>query len=179
MDSLIAHIDANEKGMGSISIFANGNVVYESAFGYANIAQEIPATVKTKYRIGSISKTFTASIIMQLVQEGKLQKDTKLSAFFPEVKNADKITLEQLLKHQSGIFNFTSAQDYQKYMEKPLSREQLLKKIVANGSVFEPGEKTEYSNTNYVLLSLIAEKGRGQRFWRSFKRENMPAMRVG
>lgn len=164
MDRLFSVIEENEKGMGSISIFANGNAVYENAFGYANIAQEIPANPRTKYRIGSISKTFTATIIMQLVQEGDLQMEAKLSEFFPEVINADKITLEQLLKHRSGIFNFTNAEDYQSYMEQPASREELLKKIVSYGSVFEPGEKTEYSNTNYVLLSLIAEKIEGKDF---------------
>ncbi len=164
MDRLFSVIEENEKGMGSISIFTDGKAVYENAFGYANVAQEMSATLKTKYRIGSISKTFTASIIMQLVQEGDLQMDTKLSEFFPEVKNSDKITMEQLLRHRSGIFNFTNADDYQSYMEQPATREELLHKIVINGSVFEPGEKAEYSNSNYVLLSLIAEKIGGEDF---------------
>lgn len=164
MDRLFSVIEENEKGMGSISIFTDGEAVYENAFGYANIAQEIPATLKTKYRIGSISKTFTASIIMQLVQEGDLQMDAKLSEFFPEVKNSDKITIEQLLKHRSGIFNFTSADDYQSYMEQPVTREELLHKIATNGIVFEAGEKAEYSNSNYVLLSLIVEKIEGKDF---------------
>ena len=158
MDSLFSLIDSHDKGMGSISIFADAKKVYENAIGYANIEQKIPATPRTKYRIGSISKTFTANIIMQLVAENKLPLDTKLAAFFPEVPNADKITIEQLLRHKSGIFNFTNDQNYQGYLGQPLTREQMLEKISVYESVFEPGQKTEYSNSNYVLLSLIAEK---------------------
>jgi len=164
MDSLFQLLEVKEKAMGSISIFNDGKAVYENAFGYANIREKIPAVSETKYRIGSITKTFTGSIIMQLVQEGNLRLDTKLFEFFPEVKNADKITIKQLLKHRSGIFNFTSAAEYQSYMEKPITKEALINKIVVNGSVFQPDEKAEYSNSNYVLLSLISEKIEGKDF---------------
>ncbi len=158
MDSLFKLIESNQKGMGSISIFKNGKEVYDNAFGYASIEDNIRATDKTKYRIGSISKTFTASIILKLIKEDKLNLTTKLSEFYPEIKNAQKITIEQLLKHRSGIFNFTSAEDFTSWMEDPISKDDLVKKIAANGNVFEPGEKFEYSNSNYVLLSFIAEK---------------------
>ena len=164
MDQFLLKIEDNDRGMGSLSIFADGKRVYQNAFGYANVAQGLLANVDTRYRIGSISKTFTATIIMQLVQEGKLQLETSLSEFFPKVTNSDKITIEQMLKHRSGIFNFTSAEDYQRYMEQPTSREELLKRIIANGSVFEPGAKAEYSNSNYVLLSFIAEDIEGTNF---------------
>ena len=158
MDSLFMLIESNQRGMGSISIFENGEETYQNAFGFASIEDNVEATKKTKYRIGSISKTFTASIILKLIEEGKLSLTNKLSEFYPEIKNAQSITIEQLLKHRSGIFNFTSAEDFQSWMEKPISKEDLVTKIVANGSVFEPGEKFEYSNSNYVLLSFIAEK---------------------
>ncbi len=164
MDSLFHYIESSEKGMGSLSIFKDGQKAYEKAIGYANINQKVAATPKTKYRIGSISKTFTATIIMQLVQENKLELSTYLEAFFPEVPNADKINIDQLLRHQSGIFNFTSDKKYLNYMEKPMSRENLLNKISSYESVFEPGTKAEYSNSNYVLLSMIIEKIEGKQF---------------
>ncbi|WKN40758.1 serine hydrolase domain-containing protein [Tunicatimonas pelagia] len=158
MDSLFAKIDTEKQGMGSVSISKNGEQVYQRAFGYADVAERIPANATTIYRIGSISKTFTSSIIMQLIEEGKLALDTKLSEYFPEVPNADKITIEQMLRHRSGLFNFTSAKDYTKWMEEPKSRDELIQEMIDNGTVFEPGEKAEYSNTNYVLLSYVAEK---------------------
>ncbi len=158
MDSLFAKIDQEKQGMGSISITKNGEQVYQNAFGYADVAEDIPAGAATTYRIGSISKTFTSSIIMQLVEEGKLTLDTKLSEYFPQIPNADQIIIEQMLRHRSGLFNFTSAADYTEWMEEPKSRDELIQKIIDNGTVFEPDEKAEYSNTNYLLLSYIAEK---------------------
>ena len=154
LDSLFQLIESNQKAMGSISIFENGKETYHNAFGFASKEENLRANDRTKYRIGSISKTFTATIIMNLVEEGKLSLTTKLSGFYPEIKNAQIITVEQLLKHRSGIFNFTSAEDFTSWMEQPISKEGLVKKIVANGSVFEPNEKFEYSNSNYVLLLL-------------------------
>lgn len=158
MDSFFQLIQANQKAMGSISFFENGKETYNNAFGFVSVGDNLKPTEKTKYRVGSISKTFTATIIMKLIEEGKLSLTTKLSEFYPEIKHAEKITIEQLLKHRSGIFNFTSAEDFTTWMELPISKEELVKKIVANGSVFEPNEKFEYSNSNYVLLTFIAEK---------------------
>lgn len=164
MDSLFSLIESNQKGMGSISFFEDGNEVYSNAFGYANIEENKKATTNTKYRIGSISKMFTGAIIMQIIEQGKLNLDTKLSEYFPQINNSDKITIEQMLRHRSGIFNFTNSEDYQSWMEKPITKDELVKKITVYGSAFEPNEKTEYSNTNYVLLSYITEKIDGNDF---------------
>ena len=158
MDSLFNRIVSSDRGMGSISIFQDGSEKYQRTFGWASIEDSVKADRQTTYRIGSISKTFTAAIIMGLIEEDRLRLETTLADFYPEVKNSEKITIEQMLKHRSGIFNFTSATDYQSWMEQPITREDLVKKIVANGSAFQPGEKAEYSNANYVLLSLIAER---------------------
>ena len=157
MDSLFTAVEENNKGMGSFSLFKDGEEVYQNSIGYASVQQKINAKADTKYRIGSISKTFTASIIMQLVEEEKLQLDTKLSRFYPRLPNAEKISIEDLLRHQSGLFNFTNAEDYKSYMEQPKTKEQLLEIIGSQKAVFEPGAKNEYSSTNYVLLSFIAE----------------------
>ncbi|ALO16178.1 D-alanyl-D-alanine carboxypeptidase precursor [Salinivirga cyanobacteriivorans] len=158
MDSLFALIEQHNRGMGSISIFQSGEEVYQNSIGYASVADEIEAVKNTKYRIGSITKMFTATVIMQLIEEDQLSLNTTLDQFFPEVKNADKITIKHLLKHQSGIFNFTNAPDYATYMEKPISKETMVKKISEFDSNFEPGSKSAYSNSNYVLLTFIAEQ---------------------
>ncbi|MBE9509421.1 MAG: serine hydrolase, partial [Bacteroidetes bacterium] len=158
MDSLFKRIESNEKGMGSISIFKNNNEIYQNSFGFADIENMIRSTKNTKYRIGSVSKTFTATIIMQLIDENKLSLETKLAEFYPEIPNAKEITIEQLLRHRSGLYNFTNSKDYQNRMEKSHSKSEVLKIFIENGAVFKPNEKAEYSNTNYVLLSYIAEK---------------------
>ena len=164
LDSLFNTIDQNQQGMGSGSIFLDGEEVYQKAIGYASIDTNIKATAATKYRIGSISKTFTATIIVKLVEQGALNLNTKLSDYFPQIENADQITIEQLLRHRSGIYNFTNAADYPSWMEQPITAEALVNKIVAYGIVFKPDEKAEYSNSNYVLLSFIAEKITGKQF---------------
>lgn len=158
MDKLFSSIEGDNKGMGSISIFKDGKEVYQHTIGFANIQDSLKAESETVYRVGSISKTFTASIIMQMVDEGKLTLDTKLNKYFPDVPNAASITIEQMLRHRSGLFNFTSKEDYLQWAEKPLTKEEILAKIKENGTSFDPNEKTEYSNTNYVLLAYIAEK---------------------
>ncbi|WPP51365.1 serine hydrolase domain-containing protein [Catalinimonas niigatensis] len=158
MDSLFRLIEEHEQGMGSVSLYQNGEEVYHRAFGFADAENNIRATEKTRYRIGSISKTFTATLIMQLVEEGKLSLDTPLYSFFPELPNADKITIKHLLRHRSGLYNFTNKPDYRNWMDQPKTQEELLNIFLENGAEFEPGEKFAYSNTNYVLLSFIAEK---------------------
>lgn len=157
MDSLFALIDEYEQGMGSVSIFKNGEEVYSNSIGYANVKQKIKADRNTKYRIGSISKTFTATIVLQLIEEGKLSLSTPLSEFFPTVPNSDRITIEQLLRHRSGLYNFTNAADYRQWRVEPRTRNQLIELFVKNGTVFEPDAKFGYSNTNYLLLSYAVE----------------------
>lgn len=157
MDSLFEVVEKNNKGMGGFAIHRNGEPVYQNNIGYGDFSRKIEAHSRTKYRIGSISKTFTASMILQLVEEGKLSLETELSKFYPEIPNAGKITIEDLLRHQSGLFNFTNDEAYMGYMEQPKSKEELLGIFKKQEPVFEPGEKNDYSNTNYVLLSFILE----------------------
>ena len=99
MDAFLDVIETNDKGMGSISIFKNGKEVYQNSYGLSDILNSKKNNANTKFRIGSVSKTFTATIIMQMVDEKKLALNTKLSSFFPSIPNAKLITIENLL-HQ-------------------------------------------------------------------------------
>ncbi|MFD2518265.1 serine hydrolase domain-containing protein [Salinimicrobium flavum] len=158
LDSLFDSIHANDLAMGSISIFSNGKEAYTRSIGYLDVANQTPANNTTAYRIGSVTKTFTAVVMMQLIEEGKLEAETRLEEYFPQVPNSDKISIEHLLRHQSGLFNITDDEDFRKWMLSPQSREAMLKRMVKNGTLFLPAEKSEYSNTNYLLLSYIAEE---------------------
>ncbi len=152
-DSIVKY----DEGMGSIAIFENGKEQFRRIYGYADKANKKKANKKTKYRIGSISKTFTAACIMQLVDEGRIKLDQKLAVFYPDLPNADKISIEQLLRHRSGLHNFVDDADYSDYLKEEQSRESHMKRFMAKGVDFEPGEKYSYSNTNYVLLAFICE----------------------
>jgi len=126
--------------------------------GHADIESQLKADPGTKYRIGSISKTFTAVLALKAVEAKVLDLDQKLGEFFPRVPNADKISIRQLLSHRSGIHNFTDDPVYLSYNTQPKNREEMVSIIVAGGSDFEPDAKMAYSNSNYVLLSFILEK---------------------
>ena len=164
LDSIFDAKEIDNKFMGTISVFKNNKEIYSRSTGYSDIENNIKSNSKTKYRIGSISKIFTSVLIMQLIEEGKLTLETKLSAFKPQVKLAEQITIEQLLSHRSGIYNFTDLKDYRTWMETPISDEELIDKINNKGRRFKPNKKFEYSNTNYFLLSLIIEIIEGESF---------------
>jgi len=172
LDSLFDILDTKSKAMGSIAISANGKLVYQKAIGYSavNGGNKTPASTKTKHRIGSITKMFTATMIFQLVEEGKLTIDTKLSKWFPQVANADKITIGEMLSHRSGLHNFTNDPAYTGYMTKPQSEANMLAIIQKQPSDFEPDTKAEYSNTNFVLLGYIIEKITGKPYKDELKR---------
>ncbi|HYG40579.1 MAG TPA: serine hydrolase domain-containing protein [Cytophagales bacterium] len=164
MDRFFDLVESKRRGMGSVSIFKDGKEVYQKTYGYANLKDSTLANQETKYRIGSISKTFTAAIIMQLIDEKKIKLETKLADYFPSLSNSEKITIEHLLRHQSGLYNFTSSKDFLNWHFQPKTKTELVELFIKNGSVFQPGEKTEYSNTGYVLLSFIGEKIENKEF---------------
>jgi D-alanyl-D-alanine carboxypeptidase len=157
MNGFMDALDRNKKFMGSVAVAENGKMVYSKAIGYADVENKIKNTPETKFRIGSISKTFTAALVLKAVEENKLKLDDRLSKFYAEIKNSDKITLEQLLNHRSGIHNVTAAADYLAWSKSAVTPKQMVAKIVNGGNDFEPGASMSYSNSNYILLSYILE----------------------
>ena len=158
LDQYFTKLDTNQKVMGSFAISKDDKIVYVNAIGSADLESKKEADKNTVYRIASISKTFTAVLIMKAVEEGKINLTEPINKFFPTVKNADKITIENLLKHRSGINNFTDNPNYEQYYENPITKKDLLTKIVTGGSDFEPNAKYSYSNSNYVLLGFMLEE---------------------
>ena len=157
MDAFFKHIENNDMGLGSISIFQNGNEVYHNQIGFAEFETGRKNNKNTLFRIGSVSKSFTAVVIMQLVRENKLSLETKLSDYFPEIKNSENITIRNLLEHKSGIFNFTSDKTFSEWKHLPASKNDLIKRISSYEPIFEAGDKQDYSDSNYTLLGFIAE----------------------
>ena len=157
LDLLFNKFESENKAMGTVSIFKNGNEIYEKVLGFANLKTKTKANKDTKYRVGSITKTFTATVILQQVDEGKLTLNTLLKEYFPKLPNANKITIEDLLRHQSGLVNITQSKDIMSWISKPQTRKQMMDRFIKNGTEFEPKEKSEYSNTNFAILSYIAE----------------------
>lgn len=158
IDSLLTFLNANNKFMGSLAIRQDGKVVFAKAYGFADVETNKKLDENTKLKIGSITKTFTATMIMQLIDEKKLSLDTKLSKFYPKIVNADNITIHDLLHHRTGIPDYLNddpnAIDYI-YAEN--KKEDMLKRIEAYKSAFKPNSQFKYSNSNYNLLGYILE----------------------
>ncbi|WP_336733791.1 serine hydrolase domain-containing protein [Chryseobacterium sp. VD8] len=154
IDSLFVH----HKVMGSFAFAENDRPTFIKVVGFADVEKNQKANVNTQYRIGSISKTFTAVLIMKAFEEKKISLDQKLSEFYPEIPNAEKISIENLLQHRTGIHNLTSEAEFWQYNTKPQTESSLISIIKKYKSDFEPGSKHEYSNSNYILLGFILEK---------------------
>jgi D-alanyl-D-alanine carboxypeptidase len=156
LDRYFQAMESNDKFMGCVLITRGNQKLYSRDLGYANIHGAIKSDDKTMYRIGSISKTITAALVMKAIEEGKIDFESNIKNFFPSVKHAEQITVRQLLNHHSGVPNFTQG-DYNNWRTQTKKRVELIQAIAKGGSDFAPGTKAAYSNSNYVLLSFILE----------------------
>lgn len=164
LDQYFDQLETNNKFMGSLAVSQNGKVIYTKSLGYADAATQQKANENTKYRIGSISKTFTAVLILKAVEANKLKLSQTIDKFFPTIINADKITIENLLNHRSGIHNFTDDKDYLSWNTQLKPEKEMVAIITKAGSDFTPDSKSSYSNSNYVLLTYILEKTFGKSY---------------
>jgi D-alanyl-D-alanine carboxypeptidase len=139
----------------------------EFIFGYGAtvLGGAIPPRADTHFRIASNTKTMTAAVIVQLVQEGKLRFDDAISKYVEGVPNGDNITIGELLKMRSGLYNYISAPEIAESLDHDPTRvwtpEELLAIAFKRPTIFAPGKEYDYCNTNYVLLGLVVEKREG------------------
>lgn len=131
--------------------------------GYVNQPDKIKVNSNIVFYWASVTKLLTATIIQQLIREEKLGSDSKLSAWFPQFQNAKYITIDQLLEHTSGIYNFNNDPKIFN-IDRYYSPDELINLASAQKNGFKPGQYWSYSNTNYLLLALIAEKIEGKSF---------------
>jgi CubicO group peptidase (beta-lactamase class C family) len=158
LDNYFTALEANNKFMGSVAVSKNGAIIYSKSIGFSDIENNTKATENSKYRIGSISKTFTSVLILKAVEEKKLELNQTIDKYFPTIKNAEKITVKLLLSHRSGIHNFTDDADYLTWNTQPKTEKEMVEIIAKGGSDFQPDSKAEYSNSNFVLLTYMLEK---------------------
>lgn len=160
LDQFFDRLAEKNKAMGSLMLAKDGKVLYTRTIGYSQIngTEKTPLTSATRYRIGSVTKMFTATMIFQLIEQGKLKLSDTLSQFFPEIPNAGKITIWHLLAHRSGIPDFADGSG----RSKPKTHDKILAIIAQRKPDFEPGAKYAYSNSGYIVLGYIIEKISGK-----------------
>lgn len=161
LDQLFDRLLEKNKGMGGLTVARDGKVLYSRSFGYSliNDTQKKPLTADTKYRIASITKTYTAVMVFQLVEEGRLKLTDTLDKFFPQIPNASRITIAQMLHHRSGI---PGMEQDGSFGRQPRTRDEIVARIAKGKPTFEPDASHQYSNTGYILLGFIVERVGGK-----------------
>ncbi|MFF9157202.1 serine hydrolase domain-containing protein [Streptomyces sp. NPDC014846] len=158
--------EANVPGV-TVGIWTPGQPDYVRSFGVADKASGRKMTPDLFMRIGSETKTFTVTALLQLADQGKVGLDDPIGRYVDGVPNGDRITLRQLAGMRSGLFNYTEDDDFFKALtsdpQRPFTPQQLLDYAFRHPVLFEPGQKFFYSNTNLILLGLVVEKESGQR----------------
>jgi len=143
---------------GSVLIAKDGNILVSKGYGMANHEHGVPNTSQTKFRLGSMTKQFTAAAIMQLQERGKLKVEDSLDTYIPDYPNGDQITLHHLLTHASGIPDLTDFPEHQQTIMIPSPVEKTILRFKNKPLEFTPGEQFKYSNSGYLLLGTIIEK---------------------
>ncbi|MBL7129250.1 MAG: serine hydrolase [Ignavibacteria bacterium] len=158
----------NEYGQfnGSVLVAENGNVILKKGYGYANMEWNVPNTADTKFRLASITKQFTSMLIMQLVEEDKINLDGKLSDYLPYYRKdvGDQVTIHNLLTHTSGIPNLTNKPPgvLEKMGSKHYEVKELIEEFCSDDLEFEPGSKYSYCNSGYNILGAVIEEVTGK-----------------
>ena len=148
----------------SVAVVKNGRTVLAKGYGFADLENDVPATAETVYRIGSITKQFTAAGIMRLIEQGKLSLDDTLQKFLPNFPTqGNRVTVRHLLNHTSGIKSYTSlGPKWQRLMRIDLVPDSLVALFANEPFDFKPGDAWRYDNSGYFLLGMIIEKLRGK-----------------
>ena len=176
---------------GTVLVAQDGDIIYEDAFGWANLEWRVPNAIDTRFRIASITKQFTAVLVMQQVEEGHLRLDGSVSDYLPDYPehNGDRITIHHLLTHRAGIIDFghlfeylslggsvniagftlqvsddETTPDFLNTWRLPHTRQDLLGYFADKDLLFSPGSQSSYSNFGYMLLAVILEQVTGQSY---------------
>jgi CubicO group peptidase (beta-lactamase class C family) len=169
IDALLASYNAARQFNGAALVATRDGVLLKKGYGFANLEWQIPNTPDTKFRLGSITKQFTSMVIMQLVAEGKITLDEKMTTYLPDYRadTGNRVTIRHLLTHTSGIPSYTGQPGFlQNVSRNPYTVADFMKTYTSGDLEFEPGTKFAYDNSGYFLLGAIIERVTGQPYER-------------
>jgi CubicO group peptidase (beta-lactamase class C family) len=163
LDSFVQQYAKLKNFNGAVLVAQKGSILLQKGYGWSNVEKETASSPKGLYQYGSVTKQFTAALILKLEEMGKLRVDDKLSKYFPQFSFADSVTLHHLLTHTSGIYNYTADGGFMtSEATKPTTQNRIFELFQKKPLGFVPGSKFSYSNSNYMLLGYIAEKVTGK-----------------
>jgi CubicO group peptidase (beta-lactamase class C family) len=172
-DEYLNALARQDRFIGSVLVARDGKVIFSKGYGLANVELDVPNTPETKFRLGSVTKQFTAASILLLQERGKLSVQDPICKYFDNCPAAwSEVTIHRLLSHTGGIPNFTSFPDYLPKMMLPVTPQEMIARFKDKPLDFKPGEKWSYSNSGYFLLGYIIEKAAGESY-ESFLQKNV------
>jgi CubicO group peptidase (beta-lactamase class C family) len=164
VDALFEGSVRNNTPGAAVLVTREGKTLLDKGYGLAQVETHSPITCDTRFRIGSITKQFTAAAILKLQEQGKLNIDDPIFKYIPDWPRGREVTLRHLLTHSSGIHNFTAKPGFQTNVTAPISLETLVDSFKHDPYDFAPGDKFRYDNSGYVLLGLVIEKVSGKTY---------------
>ncbi|MBV9961988.1 MAG: serine hydrolase [Parafilimonas sp.] len=166
LDQYLLAANKVNKFNGNALIAQNGKILLQKSYGYKNFAAHVLNDSNTIFQIGSVTKQFTAAVILKLQEEGKLSVNDKLNKYFPQFKYANEITIENLLSHTSGIYNYTNdiGEEDSAIVCNTVDKQLALDMMFKHDLDFKPGTQFRYNNSGYYLLGMIIEKVTGKSY---------------
>src|SRR5690625_1915107 len=162
-DKHISKLSESGKFSGSVLVSLDGKIVLSKGYGMANYELDVPNTPQTVFRIGSLTKQFTALAVMQLVEKGLIALEDRITKYLP-VSALEEVTIHHLLSHTSGIWNYTDSPEFLKNCIQFHSVDNLIKTFIGEPNEFKLGEKFSYSNSGYALLGKLIELVSGKTY---------------
>lgn len=158
MEEILNLYTSQYKFNGTVLVAHKGKILLDRGYGYRSLKDSVKHDPNSVFQIGSVTKQFTATVILKLQEKKKLNVNDKLSKYFPDYPKGDSITIRQLLSHTSGIFNYTNDAEFMnKEVTNPATREKMMARFKDKPLDFSPGTKWSYSNSGYMLLGYIIE----------------------
>ncbi|WP_259016903.1 serine hydrolase domain-containing protein [Emticicia fluvialis] len=171
LDELMSAYTQNREFNGSVLVAKKGKILLEKGYGFQNLQKKLNNNTATLYPIASVTKTFTATLILKLAEMKQLSLQDKLSKYYTDYPLGDSISIEQLLSHTAGIYNYTNNSDFMfKEATKPASQERMLSLFKDQPLDFLPGKGWNYSNSGYILLGYIIEKVSGMSYEKAVRK---------
>lgn len=165
MEEVIRAQTAGDRFMGAVLVAKGDTIVFDHAYGWANVEWQVPNTTATRFRVGSITKQFTAAAVLRLQEQGKLNVDDSLAKYVTDApENWRPITLRLLLHHTSGIGSFTALPDFAVLRRSPLQLAKSIARLREVPNEAPAGDKYHYSNTGYLMLGYVIEQVSGQSY---------------
>lgn len=158
VDELLSTLQSRDEFSGSVLLSKGDDIIINQGYGYANREHQVMNTTETKFRIGSITKQFTAMAILMLEEQGVLSIDENLKRFMPSYNYADHITIHHLLTHTSGIPNITHIPNFREFMRQPTTLENTMNQFLHLEPEFKSGTQFKYTNSGYIILASIIEQ---------------------